>query len=360
MHTTIKELFERLEHNLERGLPFVIFKHPDEDQLTLITENNDDICFSSDFMKEGFFFAPFQYRDNALFFSLKHHYKATLSPDFYKEGTEPDENKGSEVTGVEMQKEKHVNMVQQAVAQIKKGFFKKVVLSRKETIDIKEIDYLQLYKMLLSTYKSAFVYWWYHPKVGMWMGASPETLLSIDDDKFKTMSLAGTQLDRGCDDVVWEAKEIEEQQLVTDYIVAQLKTIAIQPKTSDVRTVKAGSLLHLCTDISGSFTKDDLGKIINVLHPTPAVCGYPKKEATSFIIKNESYDREFYTGFMGMVTNTKNRSKEARFYVNLRCMQLKENSIDIYVGGGITSDSVPEKEWEETINKSKIMKKVLS
>ena len=99
----------------------------------------------------------------------------------------------------------------------------------------------------------------------------------------------------------------------------------------------------------------DLKQLISVLHPTPAVCGFPKLEAKKFILENENYNREYYSGFLGEL----NIHDATDLYVNLRCMQIKNNQIHLYIGGGITKDSIPEKEWIETANKAMTMKKIL-
>jgi len=112
------------------------------------------------------------------------------------------------------------------------------------------------------------------------------------------------------------------------------------------------------------------------LHPTPAVCGLPKDAAKQFILKNENYNREFYTGFLGEINiktsisrNSNSRNVEnnayaavktvSNLYVNLRCMQISNQEAIIYVGGGITKDSNVEAEWEETVQKALVIKKVL-
>ena len=97
------------------------------------------------------------------------------------------------------------------------------------------------------------------------------------------------------------------------------------------------------------------------MHPTPAVCGLPRNNAKDFVLKNENYHRSFYTGFLGEINmEDKNlNSKNSSLFVNLRCMEIRNEKASIYVGGGITKDSVAKKEWEETVSKSKTMKKVL-
>jgi len=113
-----------------------------------------------------------------------------------------------------------------------------------------------------------------------------------------------------------------------------------------------------------------------VLHPTPAVCGLPKESAKQFILEHEDYNREFYTGFLGELNcettiaprsgrrNIENRAyavsrTSTQLYVNLRCMQLKNQQAIIYVGGGITEGSNAESEWEETVSKSLVIKSIL-
>ena len=136
--------------------------------------------------------------------------------------------------------------------------------------------------------------------------------------------------------------------------------------------------MHLRNQITGILDKEkaSLKHVIQQLHPTPAVCGLPKSTAKKFILENENYNREFYTGFLGELNfkerihrNPKKRNVEnmafdsvknvSRLFVNLRCMQLLENTAKIYVGGGITKDSIPINEWTETVNKSATIKKGL-
>ena len=254
---------------------------------------------------------------------------------------------------------------------------------------------MKLFQELLVTYPTAFVYLWYHPQVGLWLGATPETLLKLEGSSFKTMALAGTQQFAGSMEVNWGEKERQEQQFVTDSILENLIKSGVsssEVESSEPYTAKAGNLLHIRTDITGKIpnskfqipkpgsrnSPEDSGLkiLISALHPTPAVCGLPKEKAKKFILSEENYDREFYTGFLGELNlqSSSNRSrnkrnvenlayrtvkKETALFVNLRCMKLEGEAAALYIGGGITKDSSPEAEWEETVNKSQTMKKVL-
>ena len=84
------------------------------------------------------------------------------------------------------------------------------------------------------------------------------------------------------------------------------------------------------------------------------MCGLPRDKAQRFIQDNEGYDRSFYTGYLGIV-----KASQANYFVNLRCMQLFENKVKIYVGGGITALSDPILEYDETVQKLITMKRLL-
>ena len=112
----------------------------------------------------------------------------------------------------------------------------------------------------------------------------------------------------------------------------------------------------MCSTISGSLKSfNDYNSVIKLIHPTPAVCGIPLDVSKEFISLNESYDRSYYTGYLGIISPKK---KSVKLYVNLRCAEVFDSFIKIYVGGGITKESNPANEFDETIAKSHIMKNV--
>lgn len=239
-----------------------------------------------------------------------------------------------------------------------------------------EAEPLDLFKNLTEKYHNAFCYLWYHPKVGMWLGATPEILLTVRNREFTTMSLAGTQLYKKDETPVWGEKELKEQRYVTDYILEALQGRVDDLRHARTETVRAGKLLHLRTKISGRLKKNDLGHILGALHPTPAVCGLPKESTRRFIEAHENYPREFYTGYLGELNfkverkrnnrraNQENQAyksiyRQSTLFVNLRCLKREDNEIVIYVGGGVTRESDPEREWEETVSKSSTMLDIL-
>jgi isochorismate synthase len=251
------------------------------------------------------------------------------------------------------------DIVKKAVSKIREGEFKKVVVARKKEISSPSpIDPVKLFFRLAENYNNAFISLISIPGIGVWAGASPELLISVDKKKiFRTTSLAGTQLymkDLKLSDCVWTQKEIEEQALVSRYIINCFKAIRLREYEDEgPRTVRAGNLLHLRTDFLADMNKlgfPQLGtQMLDLLHPTSAVCGMPKEEAMKFILEEEKFDRSIFSGFLGPV----NIDSESFIYVNLRCARIFSQSAVLYAGAGITQDSEPEKERAETEMKMK-------
>lgn len=261
--------------------------------------------------------------------------------------------------------------VQEAVAAIEAGQIKKVVLSRTKEVEL-PTDFVltEVFERLCEKYPTAFVSLVYLPQLDqVWLGATPETLVSVDKEGvFRTVSLAGTQSAYNAEghpispkQAPWTQKEIEEQALVSRYIISCFKKIRVREFTEEgPKTVVAGNLMHLRSDYAVD-TKEinfpELGTVmLELLHPTSAVCGMPKLAALEFIQGHENYDREFYSGFLGPV----NVENETHLFVNLRCMKIQNGVATLYAGGGITEDSIPEKEWQETELKCQTMLAVLS
>ncbi len=234
--------------------------------------------------------------------------------------------------------------------------YKKIIFSRIETIALQTGDLFQLFMTLKELHRNAFVYLYNLPNIGCWMGASPEVLLKQQLNNYETVALAGTQRDLGLplENVVWGDKEVEEQAIVERYIEGMLQKENANYEKTAPYTSKAGKLLHLKTKFRFQ-SPNSLFNFLKNLHPTPAVCGIPKQTAKNFIIKNEAHKRAYYSGFLGPL----NIEKQTNLFVNLRCMQVFEDKFALYIGGGITADSVGEKEWEETEIKSQTLTDVI-
>ena len=350
-------IFESIQQSVAKKLPFVAYKKPNKSIVKGLFQKKDTLHIVENYAESGFVFAPFDIEKQAILIPNKD--AVLLEEEFiveeFSELNRPQEILEMSVVSSSAKKT-HIKLVESGVEAIDKGLFKKVVLSRKEIIALSDFDIVASFQKLLHSYPNAFVYVWFHPAIGLWLGASPETLLKVTGNYFSTMALAGTQIDKGVKEVVWHQKERDEQQFVTDYIVDAVTEVCVDVRKSEPKTVKAGNLLHLKTNISGKLNtqKFTLKTLINALHPTPAVCGLPKEASKQFIVENESYDRSFYTGFLGELN-----MDDSELYVNLRCMCVENKLAHLYVGGGITKDSDASKEWEETVSKSAVMKAIL-
>ena len=256
-------------------------------------------------------------------------------------------------------------MVTEAIDHIKSGELHKVVLSRYQDFDLPEgFDPIAIFEKLDQTYANAFCYLVQTSTFGAWMGATPEKLIAIEDEHyFSTDALAGTQVlgeVEDLSDVPWTQKEIIEQAMVSRYIIECFKKIRLREfEEEGPKTVKAGDLVHLKTSFKVDMKETNsplLGStMLELLHPTSAVCGSPRGLANDFIRTHEGYERELFAGFLGPVGLDGN----SRLFVNLRCMQLFKEKARLYAGAGITENSRPEKELQETNNKMQTLLKVI-
>ncbi|MBN3519857.1 chorismate-binding protein [Algoriphagus lutimaris] len=267
-------------------------------------------------------------------------------------------------SGISEDKSHFLRLVELGIEAVKENKLEKVVPARTKTIDIpKDFNLACTLLSLMNSYPNALINFFHIPHLGTWMGASPEVLIETKGDIFYTMSLAGTQKatgDNPLKSVAWTQKEIEEQALVSRYIVSCFKKIRLREyEEHGPKTVVAGNLLHLKTDFRIDMEATgfpELGSImLNLLHPTSAVCGMPRKEAHDFLQEYEDFDRSFYAGFLGPV----NVQGQTSVFVNLRTASLFSNKAVLYSGAGVTEDSVPEKEWEETEYKCEIIGKFI-
>jgi isochorismate synthase len=125
------------------------------------------------------------------------------------------------------------------------------------------------------------------------------------------------------------------------------------------KTISTGNLLHLKTEYVVDTKALDFpqlpGLMLGLLHPTSAVCGTPKQAAVDFILATESHERSMYSGYLGPV----NVAENTHLFVNLRTVEIKENHAVFYAGCGITEDSDPAKEWQETQMKCQTLQRIL-
>lgn len=364
---------------IDQAIPLAVWRMPNEEEINLIISRNaSDSLTEINFEDKGFGFAiaPFNSRDGlGYFLPTEVHVKIDnaevdkIEVDFEEFGIELKDEETTAFTIetsslVSGSQPEYEEKVQKAVQAIENGYFEKVVLSRKSKLKLQDkFEIYAYFQKLCKAYPHAFVSITHLPWLEqVWIGATPEILVSQNADGiFKTMALAGTQgaFDKEGNEIptkeaLWSQKEIEEQAFVSRFIINCLKKLRVREfEEVGPRTIKAGNILHLNTSFkidTKAINFPQLGTVmIKLLHPTSAVCGFPKESAAAFLKENEGYDREFYSGFLGPV-NFKGNSD---IFVNLRSMKLEKNYLHIYAGGGITADSKAAKEWQETAIKMK-------
>lgn len=261
----------------------------------------------------------------------------------------------------EASKREYCAGVEEMIDAIKKGALQKGVLSRVHLEKAQDgFSSVELFKRLVKIYPNACAYLAYIPHTGLWLGATPELLVQTEADELHTVSLAGTRKVEGGKGFNWGIKELEEQKIVTDSIKGCLeKYFPGNVSVSVPSSVVAGPVEHLKTTFrviaEQSKIKEVFDAVVNELHPTPAVAGMSKDASLKIIRKTEKHDRSYYTGFLGPV----NVQGKTALFVNLRCLEVLDMHLALYVGAGITAASDPDAEWEETKLKTKTLLNVL-
>lgn len=360
--TNNERFIHLIDELVNKNCTFALWSMPGKETPELLISNREALYYPNEFNRlngqEGFVFAPYHISEETPLIMLR--------PDIYKTGIDNILQLGSDdlKTGERnrfnfakhyiVDKSEYLSDIEQTINTIKNTKLAKAIISRVIPAERKGESLGKLYTQLFKQTPNAFVYLVNLPKAGLWMGATPEILLKSEGKTMETVSLAGTQSRNLGTEYGWGTKDIEEQAFVSRYLVEVLYRFNIHPYTTrGPETLESGKVAHLFTSFKFAKKKldDNLGDFIAELHPTPAVCGFPKSKADKFIRTIEKHDRRYYSGFLGPWQ----LKDSVRLFVNLRCMEILPDKYMLYAGGGITSRSVPEEEWEETNNKAKTL-----
>ena len=251
----------------------------------------------------------------------------------------------------------YLNMIDKTIARIRSGTNEKIVMSKVKVLPRSEDDVYDLFMRLKVKYPNAFVFLYHTPEIGWWCGASPEVLLKVENNRMTTMALAGTQRDNGLplDQVIWGDKERHEQGVIEDYVIEVLQRNKVTYTKEGPITVRAAQVLHLQSTFYFETKKSGLS-LAEMLHPGPAICGLPEREAFDWIIDHEEHDREQYCGYIGPW----GIDEVYALFVNLRSMRIYNNCYQLFLGGGITAGSDSKSEWDETEQKARTLASVLN
>jgi isochorismate synthase len=353
-HLLISHRFQTLSHDaiLEDMPAGFIFSQFDRTKESIFLPANFLFVFEDGKLKES---------NDSLTISSQ----AWLEREYKDKSRQPRLNIKNPLARVPAGDDSFLTLVNHCIDEIEKGTFEKIVPSRTKLIDLPaDFDVLAAFQKLCGKYNNALISFVNIPEVGTWMGATPEVLVTVEDkNTFKTVALAGTKSHTegmNLKSVAWTQKEIEEQALVERYIISCFKKIRLREYDEHgPKTVVAGNLIHLKTDFMVDMKATgfpQLGTImLQLLHPTSAVCGMPLDPTLKFLRSHEGYDRSFYSGFLGPV----NVNNNINIFVNLRCMQLGNKQAILYAGAGVTVDSIPEEEYEETEMKFNTLRNVI-
>ena len=341
-----------LEFLIQKKLPFAIWSLPGEREWHGIAQDDtevDELDLSEINNAEGFIVAPFESLGSIKLIRSDIEFN---SKNFSLE-TESEENDQSfkimkannELFIID--RDSYLKSCANMINCIGNGKVEKAVLSKVKAIPFDNNKLIRFFKALIREHQNALVFI-YSTGNEVWIGASPEVFIEVRKNSFKTIALAGSK--PANDNSDWGKKELEEQQYVSRFIEGKLINAGLRFKQSDLTTIIAGPIAHLQTIFTGRIENKQLPDLIQQLHPTPAVCGVPKEEALDLIRKIENHHRGDYTGYIGPV-----KRGEMSLFVNLRSAMLTNEKMYLFLGGGITAGSIPEKEWEETELKAKTL-----
>ena len=260
-----------------------------------------------------------------------------------------------------MSKNRFKNMVLKAKQYIKKGDIFQVVLSQRFESRITKTP-LEIYKKLRISNPSPFMFFFNFNDFQI-IGSSPEILVRLRRNKITIRPIAGTR-PRGLNakkdklykkQLLSDKKELSEHLMLLDLgrnDVGKVCKVNSVKVTEKFRIEKYSHVMHIVSNVEGTFDKKkSLLDTMLAGFPAGTVTGAPKIRAMEIIDKLEKSKRKMYAGSIGYFSANKNFDT----CIALRTALIKNNKFYIQAGAGIVADSIPEKEYLETINKAKAL-----
>ena len=240
-----------------------------------------------------------------------------------------------------------------AVNRIQSGDLDKVVLARDFTGKSSEnIDSRTILKKLAAEYPST----WSFAVSGL-VGATPELLLRLSRKMVTSRVLAGTISKTGDDErdlalaasLARSSKDLEEHLYAVRSVADALEPLCTSTNVPESPYVlHLANVMHLATDVTGALAEKmahiDAFTILKQLHPSAAVCGTPREQASKLIAEIEGMSRGRYAGPVGWI----DAAGDGELGIALRCGQIQGGSIRIFAGCGIVAGSDPDKELAES------------
>jgi len=256
--------------------------------------------------------------------------------------------------------------VAEAVGQIRQGAFQKVVLAREVQVTAAKIfEVGTVLGRLRQNFPDATIF--AVAREGrVFVGATPERLVQLQAGEVLTAALAGS-IGRGAtpsedeklgQELLQSAKNQGEHAVVADIIHEALQKVCVDVyKGEPPRLLKLRNVQHLYTPITGRLhCQGTILQLVEALHPTPALGGFPRSETLAFIRQHEGLDRGWYGAPLGWL----DCRGEGEFVVAIRSALLDSNKATLFAGCGIVADSEPASEYQESRLKLKAMLSALA
>ena len=256
------------------------------------------------------------------------------------------------------ERDRWLDAVRVTLDRIRDGTFSKAVLARSRGIELdRSAGAAEIMASLRAAYPTCYRFLIGDRNGNAFLGASPERLVRLVGDDVLTEAVAGTQRCEPEDDgsklaraLARSEKDLNEHRIVLDHLLAALSPLCESLHAGSPEVMRLPHLLHLRTSVRGSaFPGAHVLDLVSRLHPTPAVAGWPRSEALSWIARVEAGGRGWYAGPVGWV----NARGEGDFAVGIRSIGIRGRSARLFAGAGIVAGSDPALEWSETELKMK-------
>ncbi len=237
-------------------------------------------------------------------------------------------------------------LINQGIQLVEEGILEKIVLASRVKIEIKnKLNLIPILKKLKNNQPNTCRYVWKRNSKDIIFGASPEKLFSFCKPNLILEAIAGTvSSDLNPDSLLKSTKDIKEHNYVINYLIECLEVLKINNYIkSELKVTSFGDISHLQTLICAKVDNICPFDLLRILHPSPAVCGSPQKEAMNWINTLETFSRGNYASPMGWVDSDGN----SEFRVAIRGARYIDQNLEFTAGSGIVKGSIADKEIEE-------------
>ena len=254
--------------------------------------------------------------------------------------------------------EEWTNLIKRAKESIKNSSLEKIVVANRQKIHLSKIDIGKTIQNLIIRYPNCTTFM-YKNGESIFFGSTPEKIFDYNGEVLRIQALASSIPNDG-----QKFSEIEssfknctlrnEHNIVVNHFIQRIKSISKEKIIiSDPMIIELENIYHLLTKLQIKIKHLNHLNILESLHPSPALSGYPVDEAIEWIRKYETFHRGWYSGTIGYIDNN-----ESHFYAALRCANFlsKKQTIMAYAGNGIVENSNADFEIKELKSKFKVIK----